>query len=120
MQFAAQLQTQNDQFNATNQIQINQSNAVWRRNVNTINTAAQNETNRQNVMNLLNINQNALNNIWQSYRDYASWNVQISESAKDRAHNAAMQAASIAGSMALYNERFDDYLIMKTIDNFFT
>lgn len=119
-QFAAQLQTQNDQFNATNQIQINQSNAVWRRNVNTINTAAQNETNRQNVMNLLNINQNALNNIWQSYRDYASWNVQISESAKDRAHNAAMQASQISNNMAMYNQKFDDFLIMKTIDNFFT
>jgi len=119
-QFAAQIQTQNDQFNAANQIQINQSNAVWRRNVNTANTAAQNEANRQNVLNLLNINQNALNNIWQAYRDYASWNVQISESAKDRAHNASMQAAQISNNMAIYNQKFDDFLIMKTIDNFFT
>jgi hypothetical protein len=46
--------------------------------------------------------------------------VQISESAKDRAHNAAMQASQIANNMAMYNQKFDDFLIMKTIDNFFT
>ena len=118
-QFNAQMQTTRDQFNANMQLQIDQSNAVWRRNVNTANTAAQNEANRQNVLNLLGIQQNAMNNIWQAYRDQASWNMKISENDKDRAHNAAMQAAAIAENKDLYDEKFEDYLITKTIDNLF-
>ena len=118
-QFNAQMETTRDQFNANMQLQIDQSNAVWRRNVNTANTAAQNETNRQNVLNLLGIQQNAMNNIWQAYRDQASWNMKISENAADRAHNAAMQAAAIAENKDLYDEKFEDYLITKTIDNLF-
>jgi hypothetical protein len=118
-QFNAQMETTRDQFNANMQLQIDQSNAVWRRHVNTANTAAQNETNRQNVLNLLGIQQNAMNNIWQAYRDQASWNMKISENAADRAHNAAMQAAAIAENKDLYDEKFEDYLITKTIDNLF-
>ena len=53
--------------------QINQSNASWRRSINTVNTQNQNDANRINALNLLNINQNALNRIWQAYRDEANW-----------------------------------------------
>ncbi len=53
--------------------QINQSNAAWRRQINTVNTAAQNEANRTNALNTFNMNQQALNNIWQQYRDESSW-----------------------------------------------
>ena len=118
-EFNAQMLASRDQFNAKMSMQIDQSNAVWRRNINTANTALQNEQNRINVSTLLGIQQNALNNIWQTYRDQASWNMRVSESAKDRAHTAAMQSASIAGSKDMYDDKFEDYLIVKTIDNIF-
>ena len=62
-----------DKFNSTMTAQINQSNAAWRRQTNTINTAAQNEANRINALNNFSMNQQALNNIWQQYRDESSW-----------------------------------------------
>lgn len=118
-QFNAQMQTTRDQFNANMQLQVDQSNANWRRTINTNNTAATNEANRQNVLNLLGINQNAMNNIWQTYRDQASWNMKASENAKDRAHNAAMQSAAIAADKDMYDTKYDDYLISEVIDNIF-
>ena len=71
-QFNAQMEAQQDQFNANMQTQIDQNDATWRRSVNTRNTAAQNEANRQNALNLLGIQQNALNQLWQRYRDKAT------------------------------------------------
>lgn len=115
-QFNAQMNTSADQFNANMRLEIDQSNAVWRRTVNTRNTAAQNEANRQNALNLLGIQQNALNNLWQQYRDKAAWTVKISENAKDRAHNAAMQAAAISANEAAYNTKYDDFLKHEIID----
>mgnify|MGYP003116969765 CR=1 FL=1 len=115
-QFNAQMETASDQFNANMQLEIDQSNAVWRRTVNTRNTAAQNEANRQNALNLLGIQQNALNALWQRYRDKAAWTMKISENAKDRAHNAAMQAAAIAANEAAYDQKYDDFLKHEIID----
>lgn len=115
-QFNAQMETASDQFNANMQLEIDQSNAVWRRTVNTRNTAAQNEANRQNALNLLGIQQNALNALWQRYRDKAAWTMKISENAKDRAHNAAMQAAAIAENQAAYDQKYDDFLKHEIID----
>jgi hypothetical protein len=115
-QFNAQMDAQADQFNANMRLEIDQSNAVWRRTVNTQNTAQQNEANRQNAINLLGIQQNALNNLWQKYRDKASWVVKISENARDRAHNAAMQAASFKQNADLYKLEYKNYLFTNAID----
>jgi len=46
--------------------------------------------------------------------------MQISENNLARAHNAAMQAASIAASENMYDEKYEDFLITKTIDNIFS
>ena len=104
------------QFNANMRLEIDQSNAVWRRNVNTRNTAAKNEAQRQNALNLLGIQQNALNNLWQKYRDKAAWVAKISENARDRAHNAAMQAAAIASNESMYDRKYDNFLKIGIID----
>ena len=79
-----------ERFNISNENLIQQSNAVWRRNINTANTAGQNETNRINALNLLGVNQASLDKLWQRYRDEAQWMVEISENAAQRAHNAAI------------------------------
>ena len=118
-QFNSQMQTAREQFNSNMSAQIAQSNAQWRRNINTSNTATQNAANQQNVMNMLGINQQALANLWQAYRDQASWNLQISENNLARAHNAAMQSMAIAANESMYDEKFDDFLVVKTIDNIF-
>ena len=115
-QFNTQMEAQADQFNANMRLEIDQSNAVWRRTVNTQNTARQNDANRQNAINLLGIQQNALNNLWQKYRDKASWTVKISENARDRAHNAAMQAAAFKGNADLYKLEYKNYLFTNAID----
>jgi hypothetical protein len=118
-QFNSQMQTAREQFNSNMSAQIAQSNAQWRRSINTSNTATQNAANQQNVMNILGINQQALANLWQAYRDQASWSLQISENNLARAHNAAMQAMAIASNESMYDEKFDDFLVIKTIDNIF-
>ena len=42
--------------------------------------------------------------------------MKISENAKDRAHNAAMQAAAIAANQAAYDQKYEDFLKHEIID----
>ena len=81
--------------------QIEQSNAQWRRQISTANTATQNEVNRTNAQALLGLSVSAQNNLWQTYRDEASWLIQVTERAIDRAHQIAVvaQKADIAEDM---------------------
>ena len=117
--FNNQSKAQREQFNANMRIAIDQSNTLWRRSINTANTASQNETNRQNVLRLTGMRQQALNDLWQLYRDQASWNMKISENREDRSHNAAMQASAISENASNYNDNFNKFLVLKTIDNIF-
>jgi len=118
-QFNAQMTASREQFNSNARQQIDQSNAVWRRGINTSNTAAQNAVNQQNVQTLLGLTQTAQNNLWQLYKDQATWTMSTSENNIDRAHNAAMQSAAINANADQYDSKFDDFLIVKTIDNIF-
>jgi DNA polymerase III delta prime subunit len=78
------LVNQRDQFNAKNQLAINQSNAVWRREIATMDTAAANFANQTNAQNLLNISNQAYNNLWQEYRDVMNFAWQSGESEENR------------------------------------
>ena len=100
-QFNSTLQDSRDKFNSNMRAQIDQSNAQWRRQINTANTATQNEVNRTNAQALLGLSVSAQNNLWQTYRDEASWLVQVTERAIDRAHQIAVvaQKADIAEDM---------------------
>ena len=106
--FVSQLQDSREKFNQNMQLQINQNNAQWRRNINTANTSLQNEVNRINTQNLLQMNQNQLNNVWQRYRDEASWMMQSSENAKARAHQVAMFAQESSFDQTMYNTKTKD------------
>ncbi len=90
--YFAKINDARERFNVQNDAIIQQSNANWRREINTANTTAQNEANRINATNLLQIQNNALNRIWQRYRDEASWAVQANENAASRAHAIAILA----------------------------
>lgn len=91
-QFNANLQNQREQFNGQNAFAVEQSNVLWRRSVNTANNAAVNAANQFNVQNRFGISSTALNNIWQQFRDEASWIFTASENQKNRDFNAAQQA----------------------------
>tara|TARA_R100000951_G_C2652956_1_gene185036 strand:- start:8337 stop:9710 length:1374 start_codon:yes stop_codon:yes gene_type:complete len=107
-QFNATVADARDKFNANMQFAVDQSNVNWRRQVNTANTATQNETNRINAQNLYNANQNALNNLWQKYRDNASWNFQKGESLLQRQHEVGIMAMEFANSKELYTKEQKD------------
>ena len=109
-QFNASMVDARDKFNANMQYAIDQSNTQWRRQVNTANTALQNETNRLNVQNQFNASQNALNNLWQKYRDNASWNFQKSESQLQRQHEIGIMAMEFANSKEIYDKEQKDNL----------
>lgn len=90
--FNAELSDARERFNIQNQLIVDQSNAEWRRSINTANTAAVNAANQLNAANLLNISNTAMNNIWQEYRDNASWAFTAAENQKNREYNLAAAA----------------------------
>jgi len=91
-QFNATLDNERQKFNSDNQRTIDQSNVTWRRAVNTANTTAVNATNQLNAQNMLELSNYSLSNLWQQWRDEASWVNNASETASNRAHNAAIAA----------------------------
>jgi len=111
-QYNASLRDARAKFNANMQFAIDQSNVQWRRQTNTAATAVQNETNRINVQNQLNVSQNALNNLWQMYRDNAAWNFQKSESELQRQHEVGIMAMEFANTKELYSQEQKDNLAM--------
>ena len=94
-----------ERFNATAKFAIDQSNFTWRRDVNTANTATQNEINRINVQNEYNASQNAMNNLWQKYRDNATFNFNKIESGFDRQHAIGLMAIENSYNQDLLNEQ---------------
>lgn len=73
-----------EQFNAKNSAIIAQANAVWRQSIETTNTAAQNEANRQFAANYNALSAAALDNYWQEERDKMAFAFQETENEKDR------------------------------------
>jgi hypothetical protein len=97
-----------DKYYQEMQRQINQSNVMWRREINTANTAAENEATRINAQNLLGISADAQNRMWQQYRDEARFLMDSSENNASRAHNAAMLASQQNFSIETYNKAAKD------------
>ena len=108
--FVAQMEDSRQKFNANMAVQIDQSNADWRRNINTANTSLVNETNRVNAQNLLGLTTSAQNQMWQRYRDEASWVLQKAESAAQRAHAFAIASQQNDFSRDTYAQEFKDNL----------
>jgi hypothetical protein len=94
-----------ERFNATAKFAIDQSNVTWRRDVNTANTATQNENNRVEVQNQYNASQNAMNNLWQMYRDNATFNFNKTESGLDRQHAIGLMAVENSYNQELLDDQ---------------
>ena len=103
--FNAELSNQRDQFNATNGLAIAQSNAQWRQNATTLNTAAANEANMEYAKTVNGLTGTALDQLWQRERDLMSFAFTGAESAADRAVKIAIakltgqQQADLADNM---------------------
>ena len=105
--YVASLEDAREKFNANMQTLIDQSNAVWRRNVNTVNTATQNAANKSNAEAILGISVESQNNLWQKYRDEAAMAYQTSQNAQQRAHAIAVTALANQFSMGLFEAGLD-------------
>lgn len=102
-QFNSTLSDARQRFNVENQRIIDQSNTVWRRQLNTANTGAVNAANESNAMNLLNLSNYALSSLWQQWRDEASWVNTSSENENNRNHNLAIAALERTTTFDLQN-----------------
>jgi len=107
--FQEELNNQRDMFNARNELVIAQANAQWRQQLTTINTAAQNEANRQDALQANALTQKGLDEIWQRERDLMSYAFASAENAETRrvellkAELSADGASDSAFSSALGN-----------------
>ena len=108
--FNAQLLTQVEEFNSQQDFARNQweaqntavveaSNVEWRRIINTVNTAAQNQVNMQNAMNAYGLSTQSLSFLWQELRDNADYDFRSAENAK--AQVTQLRATAIANEAAL-------------------
>ena len=123
VRYNQKLEDARDKFNADMRLQIDQSNINWRRNINTINTAEQNNANKINAASILGLTTASQNNMWQQYRDEASWAWTTSENVDQRNFNLAMtvlgqqfavdmfeaevEAGEAAATGALMNDLFE-------------
>ena len=112
-QFRIQIADGREKFNANMKFAVDQSNVQWRRQINTANTAVQNETNRINVQNAYNASQASLNFLWQKMRDNAQFNFTNSESYLQKQHEIGLLAMEFANSQSLYNKKQRDLLALK-------
>lgn len=67
--FNTEVKNLRDQFNANNSLIIAQANAVWRQNISTLDTAAQNEANAAAVKAVNGMTQTTIDQVWQRERD---------------------------------------------------
>ena len=106
-----------EKFNANMGYVVDQSNVQWRRQINTANTTVQNETNRINTQMAYNASQQAMNFLWQKYRDNATFNFQKIENAFGREHAIGLMALEYSYNQQLLSQQEKKDLI-KTIGGF--
>ena len=98
--FNKEIANQRDQFNANNQLAIAQSNAVWRREVATAETAAVNRANELNASAVLDISKQAYDNLWSYYSDTMEFAWKAADNELDRMNNLAIAQLSADATIA--------------------
>lgn len=83
-QFDTSIENQRDIFDAGNALVIAQANATWKQNCATLDTAALNQANSAFALEVNNLTQKTIDNIWQRERDIMDYAYKGSESAKER------------------------------------
>jgi len=106
-QFNATARNAVEQFNAQNRLIIDQSNAEWRRNISTIDTAAQNTANQFNAQAELQVTIAELNNTWQVYRDNMEYAFNSGQNALDRENKLALQVLANEATILAADKEVD-------------
>ena len=83
--YNSELKNQREQFNSSNALAIAQANAVWRQNIATLDTSAQNNANQIDAAEKNGLTAKSIDDIWQRERDVMAWAVASAESAQERA-----------------------------------
>jgi len=99
-QFNAQVDFDREKFNVANAQAIEQSNLAWRRQVNTVNTAAANQVAMQNAQNAFNMSAQAQAFLWQELRDQADFDFRAYENEENRKAQLYAQALANEGESA--------------------
>ena len=73
---------------------IAQSNATWRREISTADTAAINRANELNATSILDMSKQAYDNLWQHYADTMEWAWTSAEKELDRMNDLALAEIS--------------------------
>ena len=107
-QFTTSINDLRDRSFDAQQQAINQSNAIWRRQLNQQNTVTINASQQANAQALLGISVDAQNRMWQQYRDEANFLMNVSENRAQRAHDAAMLSTQINANISSYNQAVKD------------
>ena len=105
--YNAKLQDAREKFNSTMQQQIEQSNVLWRRTLNTENTAEQNNANRINAASILGITTASQANLWQKYRDDVHYAFTSTENAAQRAQQLALTTLQNSFSKDMFDMEID-------------
>ena len=98
--FNKEVANQRDQFNANNQLAIAQSNAVWRREIATADTAAVNRANELNATAVLDVSKTAYDNLWSYYSDTMEFAWKAADNELDRMNNLAIAQLSADATIA--------------------
>ena len=107
VKYQAKLEDAREKFNSEMQLQIDQSNVLWRRQINTDNTVNQNEANRINAASLLGLTTTAQNNLWQKYRDEAAFVFTSTQNELQRTHQIAQMAVANQFAKDMFNAKID-------------
>ena len=99
-QFNSQQEFAREQFNTQNAQAIEQSNVAWRRQANTVNTAAINAVNQQNAQNAFGLSTQAMSFLWQELRDQMDYSFKAWDN--DQQRKASLMVAALGNEGASY------------------
>ena len=105
--FNQDIANQRDQFNAQNQLVIAQSNAQWRREIATADTATINRTNELNAKAILDISDTAYNNLWNYYADTMEWAWTSADNEEERIKDLAVAKLNASTEKEMVEMRND-------------
>ena len=89
--FDKQIEAARNEFNATNELIVEQANTKWRQDIVTLDTAAQNDANAAAATVAASITVAALDQIWQRERDLMDYAVTTTENEADRTNAIILQ-----------------------------
>ena len=106
--FNSKLVDARDKFNTEMALQVQQSNAAWRRSINTRNNEMDNRAAETDVQRAYGLTAAAQANLWQQYRDEASHSLYQTENQNQRNHQLVLAAMDRDFQENMYDQRVND------------